>query len=572
MKRAEKAFVLILGLSLLAPNNSVASAPSRVEGERPYFTGIVESKDVLTDFGSGPSKLTDANPANISVPGVGSRIGNVYFALSGLKGWDLQNSSVGAEPRCSDSSDEECQKIMKLRSYMATLPPCLTSKQSDCISRLSVATADGKEEDALPTKLLGRAIQDIKPTDDGKGFAADASVNLPAGGEKWLWSFPKYKNSSGSLFIPSVSLWQQVNITSMNASYRYPNPNLFISLSPVAVEKSDFGSRWRLHSAPNFDIRRETFTGPDLFTLEFRTTVPWTTWNKASLTDLSITSTKSQKDYIYSIKGRPSSIPEVGKNIKITKENFDDLKSLAGGNFFCTSQDADLSKCSGSIYVGGKGGITDEAFTKLEAVEKLIDKSSENLTYFWLVQTSIETSLVPRVQECTAKVAVSQPAGTISSNATLQQDGPPTWDEQDQAFIYRVGALSKLPSGDDFKGTYTFQLSREMAECIWGKRPTAQSFTVEILDSNQTPQIVTSSSTTLRETFIFNVNGFHFSSPRIIVKERNTQLQKPAPMETASPTKSAVTKTIICIKGKKKRTFIGVIGKKLTCPTGWRKS
>ena len=577
MTHAKKFFTLLLALSFLAPVQSFASTSTRVDGDRAYFANVIQSEDVLTQFPSGISKLSDQNPANLAYGG-GGAIGNVHFSLRGLKGWDLQNSSVGAFPKCNSSADLECQKIMRLRSYMATLPPCLSQAQSDCISRLSVTRSDNTKEDALPIKLLGRAVQDQPKSSNDFPFPADKSVNLPAGGEKWLWSFPKYRHTAGSLFIPSVSLWQQVDITSINDPYRYPNPNVWISLSPVAAESSNLGSPYRIHSAPDFDLRRETFTAPDSFTIEFRTTAPWTTWNKSSLSDIAIETRKSGSDFIYSVTGKPSSIPEVGKNIPITKANYEELKRVTGGNFNCPGIDADLSTCSGVIYVGGKGGISDEAFNRLEEIEKLIDKKSEASTFFWLVQTSIETPLSPRVQQCTKEVAREQPAGTVSSNATLQQDGPPLWSEADQSFSYRVGALSKLPNGDDFKGTYTLQLASEMAQCIWGSRPTAQSLSIQIINSDKSLQLVTSSTSTIGETFVFNASGFHFSSPRILVKAENLVVINPTKQdpvsisqgETASSTNKK--KTIVCSKGKKRKKLTGEVASSLKCPRGWQSS
>lgn len=574
MTRAKKFLPLLLALSFLAPIQTSASTATRVDGDRAYFANVIQSDDVLKHFPSGSSTLSGQNPANLAYGG-GGAIGSVHFSLRGLKGWDLQNSSLGAFPRCSSSADVECQKIMRVRSYMATLPPCLSQAQSDCISRLSVTRSDNTKEDALPIKLLGRAVQDQPKSSNDFPFPADKSVNLPAGGEKWLWSFPKYRHTAGSLFIPSISLWQQTDINSMTDPYRYPNPNVWISLSPVAAEAPNSSSPYRIHSAPNFDLRRESFTTPDSFTIEFRSTVPWTTWNKASLTDLTIESRKSGQDFIYAIAGKPSSIPEVGKNIPITKANYEELKKVTGGNFNCSGIDADLSACSGVIYVGGKGGISDEAFTRLEEVEKLIDKKAEALTYFWLVQTSIETPLSPRVQQCTQQVARDQPAGTVSSNATLQQDGPPLWSEAEQSFSYRVGALSKLPTGDDFKGTYTLQLASEMAQCIWGSRPTAQSLSVQILNSDNTAQLITSSTTTIGQTFVFNASGFHFSSPRINVKLQDpassTSTSKESTIEKPTNGNQEVKKqTLICIQGKKKKKVTGQ--GPLRCPKGWKRA
>jgi hypothetical protein len=562
----KRSFILLLSLTIAFPANAIASSGERIDAERAFFRNIVQSQNLLREYGTPISAEGEKSPANVAFGG-GGEPGSVHFSLRGLKGWGLQSSNIGAFPKCSDSNDLECMKVMRARSYQATLPPCFTSQESDCISRLAVALQDGTIEDALPVQEMPVSPRDYPDLTRFKPFAGDPEVNLPAGGNKWVWAFPKYSHSAGRLFMPSVTLWQEVAINSMQDNYKYPNPNAWISLSPAGAETLDGSNAIRMAMGPNFQLRYETFKQADQFILEFRTSVPWTTWNKASLTDMSIGFERSDKDYLYSIKGRPSLIPEVGKNIKITKDNFDDMKRLASGNFSCSNPD-DLATCRGVIYVGGKGGISDESFDRLESIEPFTDRKSEGLAYFWLVQTSIETRYSPKVEQCTKSVAREQPAGTISSNATLQQDGPPSWSDTEQSFTYRVGALSKLAEGTDFKGTYTFQLSTELAECIWGSTPTSQSLQVQILNSDMKPQVITSSAMKIGKSFVFNASGFHFSSPRIVISSKSEDKSKTQTSEVVQasiPTKNTIS-TIKCRQGKVEKTY-----KRRSCPTGWKK-
>ncbi len=538
------------------PEASFAAKSVRVVGERGYFSSVAQSSDILGEFGTGPSTLKNENPANVAFIS-NSEKGSVYFSLRGLKGWDIPNTYQGASGICNSSSDLECQKIIRNRNYTANLTPCFSEQQTDCVSRLSVKTSDGKVEDALPIRELPPTSRDYSTNDltPWKPFAADAATNMPAGGHKWLWVFPSYRNSSGRLFLPLVTLSQSVNVASADEAYRFADPSVWISLNPVAAEPIETNSPFTAATASTFNLRRETFKKPDMFSIEFRTSTPWTTWNKASLTDLSISFQKSKSDYIYTVSGRASQIPEVGKNIKITKDNYSKLKEVTGANFHCPDPEGDLSLCDGVIYVGGKGGVFDETFNALERVEKFIDSKSEGLTYFWLVQTTIETPLSAKVQNCTATASRQQPAGTTTSNATLLQDGPPTWNEKDSTFEYRVGALSRLPDGSKFEGTYTVQLSTELAQCLWGKFPTSPTLAVQVLNSDQSVQVITSKATATGKTFIFNISGFHFSSPRIVVS-----------MKQSVPSNKVVT--IVCVHGA---TSKKVSGSSPICPKGYAK-
>jgi hypothetical protein len=108
-------------------------------------------------------------------------------------------------------------------------------------------------------------------------------------------------------------------------------------------------------------------------------------------------------------------------------------------------------------------------------------------------------------------------------------------------------------------------LREDVAKCLWGKNLLNTKAVIEVLNSDGTSQVATTTFKVLNGYVYFRAAGFHFSVPKIKVSVVDA-------VTAPSPTPKVLTpvskKSIKCVKGK--------ITKKVTaanpkCPSGYKK-
>ena len=158
--------------------------------------------------------------------------------------------------------------------------------------------------------------------------------------------------------------------------------------------------------------------------------------------------------------------------------------------------------------------------------------------------------------------------GTVSSNASLFQTTPPTWNSSDKSFSFKVAAPHLDENGKPNLGYYTLMIPIEQAVCRWGdqvQNPVAQ---IEVVNQDGTTKITTASAQTEFGLLKFQISGFGYSNPTIRIK-LGGKLSDPQPTEAPKKPIAAIpSATIICTKGKvvKKITALHP-----TCPIGFKK-
>jgi len=181
---------------------------------------------------------------------------------------------------------------------------------------------------------------------------------------------------------------------------------------------------------------------------------------------------------------------------------------------------------------------------------------------------------------------------SVQSHNT-NETGDPIWDSVNETLFFSIFAPHFKMNGDLNTGYFKYWTSHEFMDCKYPNNTLTKSpkLIIEILNEDGTQNVATTAVTNKDGILYFYASGFHFSSPRILIKADKNSLAaistpspnpsvSPSPRASASPapiaTPSVETKavaaikstTITCIKGKLTKKVTGTSPK---CPTGYKK-
>jgi hypothetical protein len=151
--------------------------------------------------------------------------------------------------------------------------------------------------------------------------------------------------------------------------------------------------------------------------------------------------------------------------------------------------------------------------------------------------------------------------GAVNSNATLYQQTPPTWDNENKTFTFKVASPHLDATGKPNKGFYTLHIPVEQAKCRWGEDASLPQAQVQVINQDGSSSITTAVATTQNGMLKFNIAGFGYSAPSIRIKMSKKAFSMTIP-DIAKST------TITCVKGKVTKKIKAVAPK---CPAGYKK-
>jgi hypothetical protein len=189
---------------------------------------------------------------------------------------------------------------------------------------------------------------------------------------------------------------------------------------------------------------------------------------------------------------------------------------------------------------------------------------------------------------------------TVQSHNT-NATGDPQWDQQSQSLLFSIFAPHKKANGDLNTGYFKFWTSDAFMDCKFPKNnlTKASKLTIEIVSEDGDQSVATTGVSNKNGMLYFFASGFHFSSPRILIKADTSSVPTlppsatpsqipstvPTPLSPPSATRSQIPSTspkpplspmkpgvrlsvISCIKGK---TVKKVTGTNPQCPLGYKK-
>jgi hypothetical protein len=186
------------------------------------------------------------------------------------------------------------------------------------------------------------------------------------------------------------------------------------------------------------------------------------------------------------------------------------------------------------------------------------DKATANLSS-WSVRT-LSTEEMQDANECLADD--ERIVGLVTTNATQYSGGPPKYNRKTATLDYQVAAPHYRSGGEKFFGTYDLVMRSDVARCLYGFSKAPLKASVSVVDDQGVTTVGTRNISEKDGWIKIAAYGFGFSAPTVKVKFSQVQTSGAA----KKPSAVVKPKTIVCTKGKQRRT---VTAMKPTCPTGW---
>lgn len=442
--------------------------------------------------------------------------------------------------------------------YEAVLPACASSADIACIESVESSTDDGKTWDAATPSTEFDSIDVVstaylptgKVDDKWELWNADPAKNLVGGSRARVFTLPKAAHAGGDQYLVTATVSGGTSATATLDS-------LDVSLAPVQVANGDCAtlSKW-----PGYCPIRQNFPANVTYRVTLRMGSflgAFQGWFQGRLAEPVINQNDSAGTV--SFQGKPVAVSVakavVGQPIppKLTARMFG---IGTGPNDYIPDFNTDSNQMFAMQTWRDYTGYTSE--------------TAEGETPAWRV-TSIPMNNMfgadPTVSRClSGRKGVT---GVMTTNATIYDSTPPTWNSADQSLSYQVAAPHNDSTGKIISGIYNLMLTSDVAKCLWGKNAEKATASISILDSAGAEQTAATVTLNNRAGWVhFVAAGFHYSAEKISVALKVPAEEPPAPTPTPTPTKPSVkpAKTITCVKGK--------TVKKVTtsrCPAGFKK-
>lgn len=181
-------------------------------------------------------------------------------------------------------------------------------------------------------------------------------------------------------------------------------------------------------------------------------------------------------------------------------------------------------------------------------------------------------------------------AGVVTTNSLLYSSGPPTFNKQESSLDYKVSSPHFESSGQEATGTYDLLLRSDVARCIYGFTEAPIKASLEVISSDGTSQIATTTINEKDGWIYMSASGFGYSAPIVRAKlSQEKSVNNPVTQASPSPTtsanavvtpaptstqgtsasKSKTKKTITCTKSGSRKKVTAMNPK---CPQGWKKA
>jgi hypothetical protein len=551
------------------------------------------NQDLLNKYLWPPASSTVGDP--LSLPLLGYHFGIVDNFVQGSGGQSrsrvevVTNSSQGYP--CESFMDVKCQNLVSGGATWAgnlVLPPCSSDdEKAFCIESVKISDTRG-------TRNLK-----LKRIVSGQQWPADAEHGFLAGSEPSLWSDPLNPSD-----LEGYKVTVGGNLGFLDSSARKANPVPFkLSMGDFIsnitayseLHDSNFKGYKSFKSADGSFLSSSSYTPGCIWvddgacgaTKEFPAQSKYvltvhlppglSSWLIGRMSDPSIQITNlpglalnGSPIQRVSVEASPVLVPLIGQDIPIEKI------STSTQNVIFNPKDG---LCTNKPYCehGFVGGNTSSsfpfAFRMYDIFKDLLDQKANMMMPIWSVNSLMYFS--PEAAAVGAGCRGAEFDGVVSSNASIYEGNPPSWDGS--SLNYNVAGVHLDSSGNVFQGSYDLLLSSQYARCLYKFSNAPISATISVSDSAGTQSVTTSSFSESNGWVHMAARGFTFSSPtiKISLQQEKKTPAAPTPMASVAPTptvqpvtQAAKKITITCIKNKTTKLVTGV---KPVCPAGYKK-
>ena len=449
--------------------------------------------------------------------------------------------------------------------FRVVLSPCSSLVPTDsnydaCIENVSFRKIGAKDwtQGSLGKVQLGEPTTTLKKGADlvvGKPITSDPQLLRPPGDRATIWNLPTAPHAKGSTYLVRAAI---AHPGADNISYVDGGIQRLFSLEIVPIS---FTSSGGVITQDQFSV--EEFPEGYEYRLRLHLGVyvkAISGWFFGRVQNPTIE--RNGPEGFLDVSGTPARVPvgvtDVIPTSKVPKKYLD--------------------KCVGleSCYYTAKTFNKGSFFTALDGIDPEILADFEEVpggvkTAATLSSWEMDTSRLSQVtgpdsgyRECVENLygkGARVLLGAVNSNATLYQQTPPTWDNENKTFTFKVSSPHLDAAGKPNKGFYSLHIPVEQAKCRWGDDASLPQAQVQIVNQDGTSSITTAVATTQNGMLKFNIAGFGYSAPSIRIK-----MSKNGFTQTQSAT--AKKSTITCIKGKVTKKVTAVAPK---CPAGYKK-
>jgi len=501
------------------------------------------------------------------------RLGFVTISISIILALSLPHSAPAADNLKLYLGDSGIGESRIAASYKGSpgfgadvyLQPCSSTIKVDCIESLHYQNTTGSNWIALQTdekiSFPAAGVPRFGTSPDIiverlTAYPEDASKNLPAGGMTPVFKDPIANPDNGVRYLVQVRAQGSIN---SDATYSWRD--LRFDIKPVTVlnysQLNQFGFP-TIQLLPNFDYAKG-------FKIKVRSKATknlLSGWFYGRIFQPEISYATIDNDVsVVEIVGAPITTPIAEGDL--TTSQYAAIQNTSGSALPTFPPAASVATFGATYgFVNGSGAM--KVWRLLSPVMK--DKAASSLSAF-SVRTSKNSALLTDYypQGCQATQSLD---GVVSTNATMYNPAPPSYDAQDGSLNFEVGSPHMDATGKVIQGLYSMVVSSKIAQCIWGSDLTNSRATVSIINDSGQSQVSTSVLKAMNNFYYFHISGFTYSTKKISIR------LVPAPAATPTPTANATTpkatpavKKITCVKGKLKKVVSGV---KPVCPKGYK--
>ena len=442
------------------------------------------------------------------------------------------------------------------------LQPCSSSITTDCIQSVLYQRKNSSDwitlipDDkiifpAAGVPRFGASASIIVET--ATEYAADIPNNFPAGGMTRLYKDSRAVNDDGIRYLV------QARATgSVSAEGRATWNNLRFDIKAVTV--TDY-TKLGLFGFPSVRTLLE-FQNVAQFKIELRSKATRNLFNgwfygRILQPEIKYTSV-GEDESVVQITGAPMAIQVARGDITfndyaaIQKSNESVLRSFPNG--------------VSMVFLGATDGFANGqgAMTSWRLLSPFMgERAAPSASAFSLSTTKnpgLLTDYYP--QGCQASHSLD---GVVSTNATMYNPAPPSYDAKDGSLNFEVGSPHLDSTGKVLQGFYSMVVSAKIAKCIWGSDLTNAKATVSIVNDSGTAQVSSSALKFANDFYFFHISGFTYSTKKISIRLQPASALVVTP--TPTPQVKAPVKRISCVKGNLKKYVSGV---KPVCPKGYK--
>jgi hypothetical protein len=231
------------------------------------------------------------------------------------------------------------------------------------------------------------------------------------------------------------------------------------------------------------------------------------------------------------------------QNIQLVADdsNFKQTKIAGGNAWMFEGKGTRVSNYTHSVDAPDRRDWSARADVDTSTLHFIIHHADENLEYgYWPAK-------------CADKGYSVQ---AFNSNAA----GEPYWDRGNQSLNFAVPSPHLMASGETNSGFFKLWTTDAYMNCQWAGNTlsNANNISIQIVNSDGTEQIATSSVVHANGQLFVSAAGFHYSAPTIRVKDTSVAV---------APVKK---KTITCVNTKNSKVTKKVTAISPKCPAGYK--